>query len=94
MKLKPLTRKQKEILNFVDTEGTALICDGSVRSGKTTIMSLAFIIWAMSNYNRTNFAICGKTVQSAERNILKPLMEIDGLGAALSMRATRYRPES
>ena len=62
-----------------------MICDGSVRSGKTTIMSMAFVLWAMQNYDRTNFAICGKTVQAAERNILKPLMEIDGLGAALSM---------
>lgn len=85
MKLKPLTSKQKAILRFVDSEDTTLICDGSVRSGKTTIMSLAFLIWAMTNYDRTNFAICGKTVQSAERNILKPLMEIEGLGAALSM---------
>lgn len=85
MKLKPLTSKQKAILRFVDSEDTTLICDGSVRSGKTTIMSLAFLIWAMTNYDRTNFAICGKTVQSAERNILKPLMEIEGLGGALSM---------
>lgn len=85
MKLKPLTVKQKEILRFTKTPDTALICDGSVRSGKTTIMSLAFLLWAMDNFDRTNFAICGKTVQSAERNILKPLMEIEGLGAALSM---------
>ena len=48
-------------------------------------MSMAFVLWAMQNYDRTNFAICGKTVQAAERNILKPLMEIDGLGVALSM---------
>lgn len=62
-----------------------MICDGSVRSGKTTIMALTFVLWAMNNYDHTNFAICGKTVQAAERNILKPLMEVDGLGAALSM---------
>lgn len=85
MKLKPLTPKQKEILDFVKSDDTFLICDGSVRSGKTTIMSIAFLLWAMENYDRTNFAICGKTVQSAERNILKPLMEIDGLSAALAM---------
>lgn len=85
MKLKPLTPKQREILDFVKSDDTVLICDGSVRSGKTTIMSIAFLLWAMKNYDRTNFAICGKTVQSAERNILKPLMEVEGLGAALSM---------
>lgn len=85
MQIKTLSAKQRKIMEFIDSDDMALICDGSVRSGKTTIMSMAFVLWAMSNYNHTNFAICGKTVQAAERNILKPLMEIDGLGAALSM---------
>ena len=85
MQIKSLSPKQREIMEFISSDDMALICDGSVRSGKTTIMSMAFVIWAMSNYNHTNFAICGKTVQAAERNILKPLMEIDGLGAAFAM---------
>ena len=85
MRIKSLSEKQRQIMDFVDNEDMALICDGSVRSGKTTIMTMAFVLWAMKNYNHTNFAICGKTVQAAERNILKPLMEIDGLGAALAM---------
>lgn len=70
---------------FADSDDLALVCDGSVRSGKTTIMTLAFVLWAMKSFDRTNFAICGKTVQSAERNILKPLMEVAGLDAALAM---------
>lgn len=85
MQIKSLSKKQRQIMDFVDSENMALICDGSVRSGKTTIMTMAFVLWAMKNYNHTNFAICGKTVQAAERNILKPLMEIDGLGIALAM---------
>ena len=85
MKIEALSEKQREIMRFIGTDEMALICDGSVRSGKTTVMSMAFVLWAMQNYDRTNFAICGKTVQAAERNILKPLMEIDGLGVALSM---------
>lgn len=85
MQIKQLSRKQKAIFGFTESDDLALVCDGSVRSGKTTIMTLAFVAWAMKNYERTNFAICGKTVQSAERNILKPLMEIEGLGVALSM---------
>lgn len=85
MQIKQLSVKQRQIVDFAISKDTALICDGSVRSGKTTIMSLTFLVWAMSNYNRTNFAICGKTVQSAERNILKPLMEIEGLSAAFAM---------
>ena len=85
MHLKKLSQKQREIFDFCKTDETTLICDGSVRSGKTTIMTLAFLAWAMQNYDRTNFAICGKTVQSAERNILRPLMEVEGLGAALAL---------
>lgn len=85
MQIKGLSAKQHEIMRFVGSDDMALICDGSVRSGKTTIMSMAFLMWAMGNFNRTNFAICGKTVQAAERNILKPLMEIDGLSAAFAM---------
>lgn len=85
MRICDLSQKQRGIIDFINSDDTALICDGSVRSGKTTIMSIAFLLWAMENYDRTNFAICGKTVQSAERNILKPLMEVEGLGAALSM---------
>lgn len=85
MQINPLSKKQRQIMEFAQSEDMALICDGSVRSGKTTIMALTFVLWAMNNYDHTNFAICGKTVQAAERNILKPLMEVDGLGAALSM---------
>ena len=79
MQIKKLSKKQKEILRFIKTADRALICDGSVRSGKTSIMSVAFLVWAMANFDRTNFAICGKTVQSVERNVLRPLMEVEGL---------------
>ena len=79
MKIHKLSPKQKEILRFILTDETALICDGAVRSGKTTIMAAAFLIWAMDFYDRTNFGICGKTVQSAERNVLKPLQQMEDL---------------
>ena len=64
MQIKPLTKKQKAIMDFIESDDLALICDGSVRSGKTTVMSMAFVLWAMQNYERTNFALCGKTVQA------------------------------
>lgn len=54
----------------------AVICDGAVRSGKTVVMITSYILWAMKNFNNANFAICGKTVQSAERNIITPLQSI------------------
>lgn len=69
--------KQMEIFKFpFEKQYNALICDGAVRSGKTMCMSFAFIIWAMSSFNGMNFAICGKTVRSAERNVLRPIMSL------------------
>lgn len=52
-----------------------IIAEGSIRSGKTLILSLSFVIWAMENYDRTQFAICGKTIQSLRRNVIIPLKE-------------------
>lgn len=68
-----LSPKQIEILKWPYTGHRALICDGAVRSGKTSVMSLSFLLWAMGAFDRHNFAICGKTVGSAERNIIQPL---------------------
>ena len=51
-------------------------------------MVSAFVIWAMDRYDRTNFGICGKTVQSAERNILKPLQENEDLPYSMSYKVS------
>ncbi len=53
-----------------------LICDGAVRSGKTTCMSLSFVLWAFYRFDDTNFAICGKTIASLKRNILTSLLPL------------------
>ena len=65
-----------ESLRWPYTGKTALICDGAVRSGKTSIMSLSFLLWAMGQFNQCSFGLCGKTVASAERNIIRPLQGI------------------
>lgn len=88
MKIEKISEKQAEILDFVVSDGLYLICDGAVRSGKTVFMSSAFVIWAMEYYDRTNFAICGKTVQSAERNVLKPLQENESLPYTMSYKVS------
>ncbi len=51
-----------------------LICDGAVRSGKTTCMSLSFVAWAFYRFDDTSFAICGKTITSLRRNIITDLI--------------------
>lgn len=68
--------KQAQILTFPRTNKTALICDGAVRSGKTSIMSISFILWIMRKFNGQNFAFCGKSVQSVARNIIQPILGI------------------
>ena len=52
----------------------AIICDGAVRSGKTLCMSISFILWSLSAFNGSDFAICGKTVRGVRRNVVSPLL--------------------
>jgi PBSX family phage terminase large subunit len=85
-----LSEKQLKILQFPYTGKSALICDGSVRSGKTSIMSLSFILWAMANFNHMNFGICGKTVIATERNVIRPLLGIKYLRDNFSMRFANH----
>ena len=56
----PISDKQKKILAFPYSRYDAIICDGAVRSGKTSIMTWAFIEWAMRGFNGQRFGICGK----------------------------------
>ena len=80
MLLNAFSKKQKLVLqwwNLPDYRNfDALICDGSVRSGKTFSMSLSFFLWAMTNFQNTAFAVCGKTITSAERNLITPLISL------------------
>lgn len=67
-----ISAKQKKILAFPYSPYDALICDGAVRSGKTSIMVVAFIDWAMREFSGQRFGICGKTVKSATENMITP----------------------
>lgn len=82
--MKTLSKKQKRALAWAFNPKTrskykAIVCDGAVRSGKTTILTTAFVLWAMENYDRQNFAICGKTVGSTIRNVIKPLLNNESI---------------
>ena len=67
-----ISEKQDEILSFSYSQYDALICDGAVRSGKTSLMVVAFIDWAMREFSGQRFGICGKTVKSATENMITP----------------------
>ncbi len=79
MEIKPFSKKQYRALTWWcdesgDSDKTAIICDGAVRSGKTFCMSLSFVFWSFYRFNNSNFAICGKTIRSARRNIITPMI--------------------
>lgn len=75
---KPFSPKQLKVLTWwVDSspknDCNGIICDGAIRSGKTVVMTLSFIMWAMTNFKEQNFAMCGKTIGSFRRNVLTTL---------------------
>lgn len=53
----------------------AIICDGSIRSGKTVCMAVGFFLWSMSAFNGQTFGICGKTIESLRRNVIMHLSD-------------------
>lgn len=84
------SEKQREILRFpYRPQYQALICDGAVRSGKTSVMSLSFFLWAMSEFSGNAFAFCGKSVGAVERNLVTPLMGVQYLRQHFDLRYNR-----
>ncbi len=76
---KSFSNKQLTVLNWWCRSSPhyskdAIICDGAVRSGKTTCMSLSFVLWAFYEFDKQYFAICGKTISSLKRNLIAPLI--------------------
>lgn len=80
-KWQPLSKKQRMLFNWWQEDSpvkghNGVIADGAIRSGKTVAMAVSFVMWAMSNFDRENFIMAGKTVKSFQRNVLKPLQAI------------------
>ena len=76
-----LSRKQRMLFNWWRDDSPVkgkqgIIADGAIRSGKTVAMAVSFVIWGMTNFDRQNFIMAGKTVKSFQRNVLKPLQAI------------------
>nr|DAG05153.1 MAG TPA: large terminase [Siphoviridae sp. cthWs11] len=94
--MKPITKlspKQKLVLKWAHLtkfkNRKAIICDGSVRSGKTVSMILGFVHWAMRFFDGKNFGICGKTISSTERNIILPLLNMPDITDYYSLQYIR-----
>lgn len=78
---KPFSDKQIRVLSWWLPRSPhhkldGIICDGSIRSGKTVCMGFSFVLWAMSSFNGCNFAITGKTVSSVRRNVITDLISM------------------
>lgn len=83
-----ISAKQKIILAFPYSKYDALICDGAVRSGKTSIMMWSFVRWAMESFNGRRFGVCGRTVDSCTKNIIVPFT---AMGLAKEKYTIRWR---
>ncbi len=74
---KPFSKKQLQVLFWWQSpqykDKFAIICDGSVRAGKTVIMSFSYVRWAMMNFDGVNFGMAGKTIGSLRRNVIRDL---------------------
>lgn len=89
-KFKPFSNKQLKVLTWWMKDSPVankdiLIADGSVRAGKTVAMSLSFVMWANETFDGENFALCGKTIGSLRRNVIKPLLKM------LKSRGYKYK---
>lgn len=77
MKYQRLSTRQNLAMTWWNRPGfevyDGIICDGSIRSGKTVAMTVGFIMWAMTRFDGCNFAICGKTIESLRRNVTSNL---------------------
>lgn len=71
---------------YKDYDG--IICDGSIRSGKTVSMTVGFVLWSMSRFNGQSFAICGKTIESLRRNVVTLMPQwLEGIFSVVERRS-------
>ena len=73
MKYQRLSTRQNLAMTWWNRPGfevyDGIICDGSIRSGKTVAMTVGFIMWAMTRFDGCNFAICGKTIDKQSAHL-------------------------
>lgn len=80
-KYNTFTEKQLKLLSWWNSDSpysghNGIICDGSVRSGKSLIMSISYVFWSMQNYSNMNFGIAGKSIGSLRRNVVDQLKQL------------------
>lgn len=82
------TEKQKQFLYAKDKRLNFL--SGSVRSGKTYISLLKFVLWVASMPKNYEFIMVGKTVGSLERNCFNYLYNFIGEDNFITHKTAKY----
>ncbi|MCE5200828.1 MAG: PBSX family phage terminase large subunit [Armatimonadota bacterium] len=82
-KFRPMSRKQKKVLSWWRSGSPyagydGIIADGSIRSGKTIVFILSFILWSIHEFadGGYNFIISGRTIGALKRNVIGPMLQI------------------
>jgi PBSX family phage terminase large subunit len=78
---KPFSYKQKKLLSWWTKKSPyndydMIICDGSIRSGKTVSMVDSFITWSLDHFQDQSFIIAGRSMGALKRNVLQPMFQI------------------
>lgn len=86
-----LSDKQLKIMAFPYSDRDAIICDGAIRSGKTSVMTVSFVRWAMESFDRQKFIILGNSVGAVSRNVVEPYISLSYAKRRFKMDYNRSR---
>ena len=84
-----LSKKQQQIYFIPKLKNNPykmFICDGSIRSGKTSIISISFLEYTMDTYNQASFIIGGNTSATVKKNVIVPLMRMSYMKKRYNMK--------
>lgn len=97
MRFQQFSPKQKKALAWwcngsPEWEMDGILCDGAVRSGKTLCMGIGFFCWAMARFDGAQFALCGATLASVERNVLAQVLPaLEELGFRVERKLSKHQ---
>lgn len=80
-KFQPFSLKQKRVLTWWMDQSPykdydMIICDGSIRAGKTVAMIDGFLTWSLATFENESFILAGRSMGALKRNVLKPMFQI------------------
>ena len=95
---KPPSSKQEQILYWWTPSSpfkdlAYFQAEGSVRCGKTVLADFSFVNWASYTYDQEEFALCSKTIGTAIRNQVRPLMKVLSVEPSYQVQFRRGREE-